>query len=103
MSDDGSVISRRNALKCMAYGGAGTLFALSGGVFTPINLAMAADNKYGAAKFGRPLFVGCTSKGAASAIAAARAVQVTRVQMAVLDNTLRAVGLLTPKDEARLS
>jgi multidrug efflux pump subunit AcrA (membrane-fusion protein) len=47
--------------------------------------------------------VGCTSKGAASAIAAARAVQVTRVQMAVLDNTLRAVGLLTPKDEARLS
>ena len=47
--------------------------------------------------------VGCSSKGAASAIAAARAVQVTRVQMAVLDNTLRAVGLLTPKDEARLS
>jgi membrane fusion protein, multidrug efflux system len=47
--------------------------------------------------------VGCTSKGAASAIVAARAVQVTRVQMAVLDNTLRSVGLLTPKDEARLS
>jgi membrane fusion protein, multidrug efflux system len=47
--------------------------------------------------------VGCTSKGAASAIAAARAVQVTRVKMAVLDNTLRAVGLLSPKDEARLS
>ncbi len=47
--------------------------------------------------------VGCTSKGAANAIAAARAVQVARVQMAVLDNTLRAVGLLTPKDEARLS
>jgi multidrug efflux system membrane fusion protein len=47
--------------------------------------------------------VGCTSKGAASAAAAIRAVQITRVQMAVLDNTLRAVGLLTPKDEARLS
>jgi membrane fusion protein, multidrug efflux system len=47
--------------------------------------------------------VGCTSKGAASAIAAARAVQVTRVQMAILDNTLHSVGLLTPKDEARLS
>jgi RND family efflux transporter MFP subunit len=47
--------------------------------------------------------VGCTSKGAASAVAAARAVQVTRVHMAFLDNTLRAVGLLTPKDEARLS
>ena len=47
--------------------------------------------------------VGCSSKGAASAVGPARAVQVTRVQMAMLDNTLRAVGLLTPKDEARLS
>lgn len=47
--------------------------------------------------------VGCTAKGAADAIATARTVQVTRVQMAILDNTLRAVGLLTPKDEARLS
>ena len=47
--------------------------------------------------------VGCTTKGAASTDAAARAVQVTRVQMAILDNTLRAVGVLTPKDEARLS
>ena len=42
MSDDKLLQSRRNALKCMAYGGAGTLFALSGGVFTPIDLAMAA-------------------------------------------------------------
>ena len=57
MSDDQTLLSRRNALKCMAYGGAGTLFALSGGVFTPINLAMAADNKYAASKLGRPLFV----------------------------------------------
>ncbi len=57
MSDDQSLLSRRNALKCMAYGGAGTLFALSGGVFTPIDLAMAADSKYAAAKLGRPLFV----------------------------------------------
>src|ERR1700685_4667681 len=57
MSNEPSLLSRRNALKCMAYGGAGTLFALSGGVFTPINLAMAADNKYAAAKLGRPLFV----------------------------------------------
>jgi RND family efflux transporter MFP subunit len=47
--------------------------------------------------------IGCTGKGAANAAIQARAVQVTRVQMAVLDNTLRAVGLLTPKDEARLS
>jgi 3',5'-cyclic AMP phosphodiesterase CpdA len=57
MSDDPSLVSRRNALKCMAYGGAGTLFALSGGVFTPMNLAAAAGNKNTAAKLGRPLFV----------------------------------------------
>jgi 3',5'-cyclic AMP phosphodiesterase CpdA len=57
MSDDQSLLSRRNALKCLAYGGAGTLFALSGGVFTPIDLAMAAGDKQGAAKLGRPLFV----------------------------------------------
>src|SRR3984893_12888378 len=57
MSDDQSLLSRRNALKCMAYGGAGTLFALSGGVFTPIDLAMAASDKRGAAKLGKPLFV----------------------------------------------
>ena len=57
MSDDQSLLSRRNALKCMAYGGAGTLFALSGGVFTPINLAMSADYKTATAKLGRPLFV----------------------------------------------
>src|ERR1700729_2440439 len=57
VSDDQSLLSRRKALKCMAYGGAGTPFAPSGGVFTPINLTMAADNKYAAAKTGRPLFV----------------------------------------------
>ncbi len=57
MSDHRSPLSRRNALKCMAYGGAGTLFALSGGVFTPLDLAMAADKNHGVAKSGRPLFV----------------------------------------------
>src|ERR1700693_3132411 len=57
MSDDQSLLSRRNALKCMAFGGAGTLFALSGGVFTPIDLAMAASDKQSAAKLGKPLFV----------------------------------------------
>jgi 3',5'-cyclic AMP phosphodiesterase CpdA len=56
MSDE-SLLSRRNALKCMAYGGAGTLFALSGGVFTSIDLAMAASDKQAAAKLGKPLFV----------------------------------------------
>ena len=57
MSDEQSLLSRRNALKCMAYGGAGTLFALSGGVFAPIDLAMAAGDKQTAAKLGKPLFV----------------------------------------------
>jgi 3',5'-cyclic AMP phosphodiesterase CpdA len=41
----------------MAYGGAGTLFALSGGVFTPIDLAMAAADKPVSARLGKPLFV----------------------------------------------
>src|ERR1700747_2336969 len=57
MSDDQFLLSRRNALKCMAYGGAGTLFALAGGGFTPIDLAMAAEDKPGAARLGKPLFV----------------------------------------------
>ena len=57
MSDNQSSMSRRSALKCMAFGGAGTLFALSGGVFTPINLALAAGDKQAISKLGRPLFV----------------------------------------------
>ena len=57
MSDESRLHTRRNALKCMAYGGAGTLFALSGGVFTPIDLAMAAADKQGVPKLGKPLFV----------------------------------------------
>ncbi len=57
MSDETSLHSRRNALKCMAYGGAGTLFVLAGGVFSPVDLAMAADDKLGTARLGKPLFV----------------------------------------------
>ena len=44
MSKDKLLHSRRNALKCMAYGGAGTLFVLAGSVFTPVDVAMAADD-----------------------------------------------------------
>jgi len=55
--DDKLLQSRRNALKCMAYGGAGTLFVLAGGVFTPVDLATAADEKPGIARLGRPFFV----------------------------------------------
>ena len=57
MSDDKVLLSRRNALKCMAYGGAGTLFVLAGGVFAPVDLALAADDKLGTARLGKPLFV----------------------------------------------
>jgi 3',5'-cyclic AMP phosphodiesterase CpdA len=56
MSDE-SLLSRRNALKCMAFGGAGTLFALSGGVLAPVDLAVAAGDMKGAAELGKPLFV----------------------------------------------
>jgi 3',5'-cyclic AMP phosphodiesterase CpdA len=55
MSDDTLQLSRRRTLKCMAYGGAGTLFALSGGVFCPFDLASAASD--GVARLGKPLFV----------------------------------------------
>ena len=56
MAHDRSQISRRNALKCLAYGGAGTLFTLAGGVLAPVDLALAASGK-GAPVSGRPLFL----------------------------------------------
>jgi len=57
MSDETRLVSRRAALKCMAYGGAGTLFVLAGGVLTPVQLARAAADPKGAAGLGKPLFV----------------------------------------------
>jgi 3',5'-cyclic AMP phosphodiesterase CpdA len=57
MTDDQVLRGRRKALKCMAFGGAGTLFALSGGVLTPIDLAVAADSKGAGTRLGKPLFV----------------------------------------------
>ncbi len=57
MSEESKSLSRRNALKCMAYGGAGTLFALSGGILTPFSLASAADDKIAITKYGKPLFI----------------------------------------------
>jgi 3',5'-cyclic AMP phosphodiesterase CpdA len=57
VSDQTSLQSRRNALKCLAFGGAGTLFTLAGGVFTPVDLAMAVDPKKRAIQLGKPLFV----------------------------------------------
>ena len=49
--------SRRGALKCLAFGGAGTLFTLSGGVFTPIDLAFGATDDATLARAGTPLFL----------------------------------------------
>ena len=46
---------RRQALKCLAFGGAGTLFTLSAGILTPVDLAQAADKASG--KGGVPLFL----------------------------------------------
>jgi 3',5'-cyclic AMP phosphodiesterase CpdA len=56
MADDSPNLSRRRALQCMAFGGAGTLFALSGGVLAPIDLALAATRR-DAGQDGKPLFV----------------------------------------------
>ena len=57
MSKDELNLSRRNALKCMSYGGAGTLFVLSGGVFAPVDLAWAAADRQRVAALGKPLFL----------------------------------------------
>jgi 3',5'-cyclic AMP phosphodiesterase CpdA len=57
MSDQTRGVTRRAALRCMAYGGAGTLFVLAGGVLTPMQLARAAADPKGAAGLGKPLFV----------------------------------------------
>ncbi len=48
--------SRRGALKCLAFGGAGTLFVLSAGILTPVDVAMAATKKGGGIS-GTPLFL----------------------------------------------
>jgi 3',5'-cyclic AMP phosphodiesterase CpdA len=57
MADETPKKTRREALKCLAFGGAGTLFTLAGGVLTPIDLAVAAADQHAAARRGKPLFV----------------------------------------------
>jgi 3',5'-cyclic AMP phosphodiesterase CpdA len=49
--------TRRRALKCMAFGMGGTLYALAGGVLTPIDLARAGESASGSARGATPLFV----------------------------------------------
>ncbi len=53
MTDQQTAIGRREALKCLAYGGAGTLFVLSGGVLAPVDVLAAGTQ----AAAGVPLFV----------------------------------------------
>jgi 3',5'-cyclic AMP phosphodiesterase CpdA len=55
--DDPIATSRRRALQCLAFGGAGTLFTLAGGVLTPFDLALAASERKTAGASGVPLFV----------------------------------------------
>jgi len=58
MSDQDPIVpSRRRALRCLAFGGAGTLFTLAGGVLTPVELALAVTDRTAAAAAGVPLFV----------------------------------------------
>ncbi len=57
MSPAAPMLSRRDALKCLAHGGAGTLFLLSAGTFTPVDLAHAADDPQRIAALGTPLFL----------------------------------------------
>ena len=57
MSHSDPLYARRRALKCLAYGGAGTLFTLAGGVLSPIELALAGTDEKRLALAGTPLFV----------------------------------------------
>ncbi len=54
-ADNERGLTRRDALRCLAYGAAGTLFTLSGGVLAPIELAQAAAGS--APATGRPLLL----------------------------------------------
>jgi hypothetical protein len=56
-SDDSNTASRRGVLKCLAFGGAGTLFALSAGVLTPVDLVLAATQRKTSGALDIPLFV----------------------------------------------
>jgi 3',5'-cyclic AMP phosphodiesterase CpdA len=56
VSNNPSFQSRRHALKCLAYGSAGTLFTLAGGVLSPVDLAFA-DSAKKSPERGSPLFV----------------------------------------------
>src|SRR5580704_13486737 len=56
-ADHPSDPSRRGALQCLAFGGAGTLFILAGGVLAPLDLALAATGRSASAASAVPLFL----------------------------------------------
>jgi len=56
-NDETPILSRRKALKCMAFGAAGTLFAMSGGVLVPMDLAAAGEKDEYGPKAAKPLFL----------------------------------------------
>ena len=50
--------TRRGALKCLGFGAAGTLFTLSAGILTPVDLALARAGDTGRTpQVGLPLFL----------------------------------------------
>ena len=55
MVKEDAPLSRRDALRCLAFGSVGTLFMLSGGVLTPVQVDGAELTTAPAA--GQPLFV----------------------------------------------
>jgi 3',5'-cyclic AMP phosphodiesterase CpdA len=57
MSSHVDDLSRRQALRCLAFGAAGTLFTLSGGVLMPRSVAEAADRPAEPGASAQPLFV----------------------------------------------
>jgi calcineurin-like phosphoesterase family protein len=57
MGSDPQGSSRRAALKGLAFGGAGTLFTLSAGILTPVDMALGDTEKMGTLTDGIPLFV----------------------------------------------
>lgn len=87
MPHDPSSRSRRNALKCLAYGGAGTVFALAGGVLTPVSLA-AARERSSVSETGRPLFVQISDTHIGFNKAANRDVGATLAQSIELVNSM---------------
>ena len=56
-SDLPSDPARRGALKCLAFGGAGTVFVLTGGVLAPMDLALAGARNHASGTSGIPLFL----------------------------------------------